>query len=110
MGRSAYLDHFRRTNLCEGPWMIKRARARASELLDDVKNEKFILLGSRVCAAFGVPYRPFESFGELLVLPHPSGLYRLWNVPGNYDRAREAVRAFAPRMANLLGIKTEGDS
>lgn len=62
-----------------------------------------------VCSAFGVRYRPFETCGVRLVLPHPSGRCRLWNAPSNYGRVRAAVRLFLPEVAHLLDAGGEGD-
>lgn len=109
MRRDAYLDSFDRTNLCEGKWSIVAARKRAEQLLDGGlsggdEEQPLILLGSKVAAAFSLPYKPFERLGdELLLLPHPSGLCRLWSEAGAIERARQAVREFAPHLAGLIG-------
>ena len=110
MGRRQYLDTFERANLCDGPWSKITAVMRARKLLEFAGGAKLILLGSKVCGAFGVPYRPFEVHAGHLVLPHPSGLCRLWNEPGALRRAREAVAAFLPEVAHLLGEDDRGDS
>ena len=47
----------------------------------------------KVCSGFGIPFRPFEVFGKnRIVLPHPSGLNRMWGEPGAFDRARAVLR------------------
>lgn len=110
MGRAAYLDAFERTNLCERRWSMPAARKRAEELADgglsgDDEEQPLILLGAKVAKAFELPFRPYEQFGEdLLVLPHPSGLCRLWSEASAIERARAAVRAFAPHLAHLIGV------
>lgn len=105
MHRRAYLDTFERVNLCDGKWSMPSARKRAQELW--VKPVKYILFGSKVARAWEVdPWEPFTVIdgGTTLLLPHPSGLCRLWNEPGAFERARAAVAAFAPEIAHLLGV------
>lgn len=107
-----YLRAFDRRNLCRGKWSTKSARAEAALILaTDV--EVLVLLGAKVCAAFGVPFEPFtrqwrgfsysssldgRTFiagardAEVFIIPHPSGRSRLWNVSGADDRARELLR------------------
>lgn len=92
-----YLRRFDRVNLLKGPkWSLVAARLAAAKL----SHRRRILLGSRVCAAHGVPFDPFDHFSVgmgvwVLVLPHPSGRCRLWNAGGVVEKAREAVQAFA---------------
>lgn len=87
-----YMDRFRRCNLVRGPWSVVKARERAAELKSGPG--PFILLGSNVCTGWGIPYRPFETFGNALVLPHPSGRNTMWRRPDATWEAREAVRRF----------------
>jgi hypothetical protein len=96
MGEEEYLDRFERVNLCPTAWSIRAARDRASQLLES-RDSAVVLLGARVCDAFRVAFRPFSltqspSRPTLVVLPHPSGLSRLWNEPGAYARARQVLR------------------
>lgn len=92
MARSDYLERFDRVNLCIGQWNAREAAGKAFLLV----GRKCILLGSKVAKAFAVPFTPFTLFRRdtLLVLPHPSGLCRLWNVPGNIDLARRMAEEF----------------
>jgi hypothetical protein len=98
-----YLERFDRVNLCPTAWSMRRARARAIEILaaDGGTERAYVLLGSKVKAAFGVGNDPFSHFRSLrvlpgpqvfVVLPHPSGLSRAWSAPGAYDRARAVLR------------------
>ncbi len=107
MRRREYLEAFERVNLCAGPWSLSEARRRAADLLGE--GGRFVLLGRKVADAFGVPHaRPFSTVDEvLLCLPHPSGLCRSWSEEGAVRRAREAVAAFAPEVAHLLGVSDE---
>lgn len=114
MRRQAYMNVFERVNLVDGKWSMKAARSRAEELIDGKygfsEEQPLILLGSKVASAFSVTFRPYEQLGEdILMLPHPSGLCRLWGDPGAYARAREAVLRIAPELADVIG-KAEGQS
>ena len=100
MRSGQYMERFERVNLCEGKWSIRKARERASRLLAG-RPPHLVLLGSKVCSAFGLEFTPFqeieycapelESPVTTVVLPHPSGLCRLWNEAGAFERARMAV-------------------
>lgn len=82
-----YLERFDRTNLCAGAWRVREARACAVELL--LQNRKAIVLcGSKVAQAFGLQFAPFTRVDHIVILPHPSGLCRLWSQPNAYERAR----------------------
>ena len=95
-------------NLCEGQWKIGKARDRATELFA-ASPAKLLLCGQKVSTAFGVPFTPFQKHGEsLLILPHPSGLCRLWAEAGSFDRARAAVAGFLPGLAELIGRSARG--
>jgi hypothetical protein len=110
-----YLERFDRANLCARAWKMTEARARAAELATEYVDVPVVLLGAKVCRAFevafdpfsfvdavnrvwrtdasGAPEAPIERTPQYVILPHPSGLSRLWNAPGAYDRARAALRA-----------------
>lgn len=98
----AYIRDFDRMNLCSGKWSIAEARESAARILRDRLGQErvdgpvaiFVLLGSKVCNAFGVPFTPFslQSCGRYIVLPHPSGRNRLWNDPMSFDLARDVLR------------------
>lgn len=111
MVRAEYLRRFDRANLCEGSYSTVKARAGFEALLGEYR-EAVILLGSKVCAAARVGFEPYtiqryrvdvpepgrrfvepDPTGHLtiVVLPHPSGLCRMWNEPGAIDRARSAM-------------------
>lgn len=95
-----YIRDFDRVNLCSGKWSMKEARGKASDLLFQREHPStFVLLGSKVSAAFRLAFEPYtirthvDYAGSLFVcLPHPSGLNRLWNEHGSYERARETLR------------------
>lgn len=99
--RARYMQVFERRNLLPDPrWSNKRARAAAAAVLEEAgPHDTLVLLGVRVARAFGIVQAPFSVHlvpgggGRVAALiPHPSGLCRLWNEPGAYERAREAVR------------------
>lgn len=100
LSRKEYLERFDRRNVLEHPgkWNAREARVAASRALGT--HRRVVALGAKVAAALGLSTEPFRSHnlllhGEeeryLLVLPHPSGLSRAWNVPGAYERARRMV-------------------
>ena len=105
MTRCTYLAAFERVNLCAGKWSIKEARARAEEI--GYLNDRVVLLGSKVSAAFGVAFEPFtikrqsDTGQALAILPHPSGLCRLWNEPQAFERARLTVYQLAPELEGV---------
>lgn len=104
MHRADYLDVFERQNLCPTRWNLRQARKRAAELR--TWQSSLILFGSKVARAFEfVPFRPFEMAdgGKTLILPHPSGLCRMWSEPGAFQRARTLVGQVCPDLAPLLG-------
>lgn len=104
--RHRYLAMYDRVNLCAGKWNMKEARERADGLRHI--RRKFVLLGRKVCDAFGIDFEPFtiqhrmtsaavESILKVphdewafVVLPHPSGRNRLWNDPSAFHKA-EAI-------------------
>lgn len=90
-----YLDRFERVNLCATRWRIKEARLRSAEIEQSHQGGVVVMLGARVTGAFGFSFRPFTQYVGFLryvTLPHPSGLSRLWNAPGSYERARDVLR------------------
>ncbi len=104
-----YFCGFDRVNLCTGKWSVGAARERAVEL--KCTPRPTILLGVKVCNAFGVAFRPFEvvnaGYADYLVLPHPSGLNRIWNQPGAYEKARSAVTAYLATAEKSLTSEGE---
>ena len=110
MHRRTYLETFERVNLCDGPWSVRDARDRATEV-SQLSSRKIIVLGTKVATAFNLKYCRFSQIGKsILILPHPSGRCRTWNNPGAFRQAREAVAAFLPEIAHLLGVNDHGDS
>ena len=89
-----YLERYDRANLCVGKWSAPRAREEALRLSSKHQAGTIVLLGSKVCSGFGLPFRPFETTvgARFVVLPHPSGLNRMWGEPGAFDRARAVLR------------------
>ena len=97
---------FRRVNLCESRWSMIAARKKAVEIRSwRDRPEVVVLLGKKVQEAFGFPAawnQPFAiRLGNLVdptyvLLPHPSGLCRVWNEPGAFEQARKFLGAAAP--------------
>lgn len=92
--RAQYLREFHRRNLLQQPkWSVIDARAAAVKLSEEIGDSKVILLGAKVCAGFRLDFQPFTIVrGRVAILPHPSGLCRMWSEPGAYDRGRDLVR------------------
>lgn len=88
-----YLARFDRVNLCKGKWSMRAARKRAYDLeIVNPDHARWVLLGAKVCSAFGLDFTPFAVLRSYVILPHPSGLSRAWNEPGAYERARSVLR------------------
>lgn len=104
MYRKAYLDTFDRANLVEGPWSIVRAR-KAAEGLQKTR-DKFVLCGSKVSSAFGLEFSPFSIVCKegktFAIIPHPSGLCRLWRVEGAFADARHVIVSAFPELAGVV--------
>jgi hypothetical protein len=104
LSRQKYLDYYDRTNLCPHRWSVRQAREEAERIWKESADIRpaIILLGRKVAQAFhrgvvGPVPEPFSwttncTETKLVYLPHPSGLCRLWNEPGAFDRARGVVR------------------
>ena len=108
--RRDYLDRFDRVNLCPERWSAPLSRKNAEIIQRERAGGVVVLLGSKVCAAFGFEYKPFTvterwyghggaapaaagSSTRFVLLPHPSGLCRVWNEPDAFRRARAALLA-----------------
>lgn len=120
--RARYEAAYDRVNLCVEKWSLPLARDRAGALAAGRAGSAspepavVVLLGSRVCSAFGRAYAPFTAeaapvrsragahLGAALyvVLPHPSGLCRAWNAPGSFSRARELLRSAGCEVGEAL--------
>lgn len=101
LSRRDYLDRFDRVNLCSGRWSMREARDTAARIRAE-RRAVLVLLGAKVCAAFGVEFQPFTCSApasldvpqwRFVVLPHPSGRCRLWNDPLSIARARASLIA-----------------
>ena len=113
---ATYLDVFERRNLLSQPrWSVRLARRSAGRILLDAGEAPLILCGAKVAAAFSLPTKPFEVHElvdggcfhgnprKVVVIPHPSGLSRTWNESGAIARARAAIGAAVPALADKLG-------
>lgn len=88
-----YLRAYDRVNLCSRRWGMAEARATAQNISMG-GHWRVVLLGAKVCSAFGVPYAPLTLVRErYAVVPHPSGRNLFWNLPGNRARFTEFARS-----------------
>jgi hypothetical protein len=91
--RHEYIERFDRANLCAGPWRVREARARASEILREDRGV-LVLFGANVARAFDLEFAPFTTWGGeplVVLLPHPSARCRIWNRHGSIERARATL-------------------
>ena len=99
----------RRFNLCTGKWSMRDARTRAAGLKEEYAASTLVLLGRKVATAFDCGHLALfaRSVGvdrSIVVIPHPSGLCRVWNEPDSFDRARTLVRDACPSWAARVGL------
>jgi hypothetical protein len=120
----AYLRAFVRRNLLTADkWSVPAARAAAELLLaEHPPGDKLVLLGARVAAAFGLPFRdhlfeprraPVGAAGRerhLVVVPHPSGLSRGWNDPLAAPRVRAAIAELRRGTVDARPLTTRHDA
>lgn len=111
-----FLDRFERRNLLDA-WPGKagkgdafvgagEARGLAESLRAGLAARRVVLLGAGLAAAFRVTL-PAMTWGDhwggrYAWAPHPSGINRWWNTPGNEERARAFWRALADETAPAL--------
>lgn len=100
MDPDRYLEAFDRANLCPREWSLLQAQSRAAVLLVEARacGQTVVCLGAKVARVCASRFEPFailpgtDLVPKRVILPHPSGLSRAWNVPGAYDRARAVLR------------------
>jgi hypothetical protein len=104
MTTGAYLKAFDRVNLVTGPrWSLPAAREAAARLRADCPGRRMVLLGVKVAQAFGIQSESFRIVKNFLLLPHPSGLNRVWSEPGSIGKARMMMALFAPELEPVMG-------
>lgn len=90
-----------KVNLCTGKWSTPEALAAAVRILCG-SHDVIVCLGRKVMTAFHARPEFFQhcrrGTKDLISLPHPSGLNRLWGVSGARDRAREVLRLAVPEV------------
>lgn len=113
-----YMRHFVRTNTVAGPWSAASALRGARGLfLRLPAGATVVLLGKPVWQAWRrvvperLPDKKWEAFRvcrdevkdlAFVLLPHPSGLCRLWNDEGAYSRARRAILEASPGLSAVI--------
>lgn len=114
-----YLRSFERINLCTGKWDAAEAMSREMEIANSPKTT-LVLLGKKVAAAFGfsggTSFRIEGVYDHAAVLlPHPSGLCRVWNDLLSVRAARALLTEVGvlglpleegPERASAPGIRT----
>ena len=106
-----YLRNFDRMNLCAGTWSKVTAKTAALDIMAH-REGPLVLLGAKVCDAFGVAYQPFsvqlnllDPRNEILVLPHPSGRCFAWNDPEANLRAQKVIQKLLDQSVTCQDIK-----
>lgn len=97
-----------RTNLChDGPWNLRRARARADVLLGQhTPWGVIVVLGAKVAKiagkCVGIELEPFKAYetmsGYIVYLPHPSGRNLVWNSRDMREKARDLLWSLVPDL------------
>jgi len=105
-----YLERFDRMDLCGRRWSAPKARARAAAVLAQ-RAGTLILLGVKVCTAFGFRFAPFTVATAvpgrtIVILPHPSARCRLWLEAGAIQRARETLRSVCALPSGAIHVDT----
>jgi uracil-DNA glycosylase len=79
------------------------ARRAAPRLLRALAGRRVVAVGCAVAKALGVAsalpdltWRKFALLDAIAVVPHPSGVNRWWNEPGNRDAAAAFLRSLWP--------------
>ena len=85
-------------------WDAAAARDRARALRRELEGRAFVLAGRKVAAAFGVAETPYFVWARFdgtktsyAVIPHPSGVDRVWNSPATAARLRDLVLGIVGR-------------
>lgn len=111
-----------RYNLCDYSWSASATRARVPEIARAHPGAVLVLLGRKVGDAFGCRFAPDDPWGvpsftehlldpdrgldhAVALLPHPSGLNRLWNDPATLPRVREVLDLAAPGWREKTGLR-----
>jgi hypothetical protein len=99
-------------------WSARVARARAEDWLKmrPELDEPLILLGRKVCAAFGVVNEPWLEWYRrpahghpLVAFPHPSPRNPWWHVPGNLELATALLVSIAKKEVPHYDFKNKDD-
>lgn len=99
MTEKTYENSFERMNILEARvWNTRQARAFAEPVRARMEGRTVVLLGSGAMLALGLPRAPWmvwsaadTSGGRWCVIPHPSGLNRLYNDVAMVDRVSELL-------------------
>lgn len=91
-----YLEMFDRRNLVAGRAWSDAAAREAARQFDTRGSRSVVVLGAKTWAAFGAPATPWLSSCsdgqvEWWRVPHPSGLNRWYDVPGNARSAADLL-------------------
>lgn len=115
LSRAEYLARFDRVNVLDGPrWSAPRARQAARIILATREPKRVVLLGQKVADAFEVRAPRFSVVRQAgvryAIIPHPSGLCRVWNEAHAVPRARAAVALLEATDSgrNVMVLRVDG--
>lgn len=91
--RETFLSRTDRVNFCDGPsFSMEKARARIDEIRAMMQGRRVVLVGEVVTSLLDGPRVWLEPDGEVVVIPHTSGLNRFYNDPSNRDATVALLR------------------
>lgn len=99
-----YLKKYGRVNLCNETWSVKEARKRAIEIMFE-RRRLLILLGAKVCKAFGIRYEAFSVVYiagiQVVILPQARVKNPTW---------KTGTHSMAQRLIAMCDARAERDS
>ena len=108
LNEQQYLEQFDRMNVLDfwpgrsgkgDKFPIHDAKRMASNKSANLSGRRILFIGIATASAFGFEYAPLKwrkfNGGRAAILPHPSGVNRWWNDPGNRKRASRFMMAIA---------------
>lgn len=91
--RETFLMRTDRVNLCDGPsFNEERARARAEEIRAMMQGRRAVIVGEVAVSLLDGPRVWLQPDGDVVSIPHTSGLNRFYNEPANRDAVVALLR------------------
>lgn len=91
--RETYLMRTDRVNFCDGPAFSEaRARERVDEISAMMQGRQAVLVGEVATRLLDGPRVWLQRDGDVVAIPHTSGLNRFYNEPANRDACIALLR------------------